>query len=76
MKVLKRCFKIFRKTVFIFKNELNQLSVETLSPITKEMRKLLDDKVYLEEILNNGADKANSIAEPILKDTKEIVGFY
>ena len=50
--------------------------METLSPITKEMRKLLDDKVYLEEILNNGADKANSIAEPSLQDTKEIVGFY
>ena len=40
------------------------------------MRKLLDDKSYLEEILNNGRDKANSIAEPILKEAKEIVGFY
>ena len=61
--------KFSEKQFSFFKNELNQLSVETLSPITKEMRKLLDDKVYLEEILNNGADKANSIAEPILKDT-------
>ena len=68
--------KFSEKQFSFFKNELNQLSVETLSPITKEMRKLLDDKVYLEEILNNGADKANSLAEPILKDTKEIVGFY
>ena len=68
--------KFSEKQFSFFKNDLNQLSVETLSPITKEMRKLLDDKVYLEEILNNGADKANSIAKHILKDTKEFVGFY
>mgnify|MGYP001207113009 FL=1 len=68
--------KFSEKQFSFFKNELNQLSVETLSPITREMRKLLDDKSYLEEILNNGRDKANSIAEPILKEAKEIVGFY
>ena len=44
--------KFSEKQFSFFKNELNQLSVETLSPITKEIRKLLDDKVYLEEILN------------------------
>jgi len=68
--------KFSEKQFSFFKNELNQLSVETLSPITKEMRKLLDDKSYLEEILNKGGNKANSIAKPILKEVKEIVGFY
>ena len=68
--------KFSEKQFSFFKNELNQLSVETLSPITREMRKLLDDKSFLEEILNKGRDKANSIAEPILKEAKEIVGFY
>jgi tryptophanyl-tRNA synthetase len=68
--------KFSEKQFSYFKNELNELSVETLGPITKEMRKLLDDKTYLEEILNNGGVKANRIAEPILKETKNIVGFY
>ena len=68
--------KFSEKQFSFFKNELNQLSVETLSPITREMRKLLDDKSYLEEILNNGRDKANIIAEPILKEVKKIIGFY
>lgn len=68
--------KFSEKQFSFFKNELNQLSVETLSPITKEMRKLLDDKSYLEEILKKGENKANSIAKPILKEVKEIVGFY
>ena len=68
--------KFSEKQFSFFKNELNQLSVETLSPITKEMRKLLDDKSYLEEILNKGMDKANIIAEPILKEAKKIIGFY
>jgi tryptophanyl-tRNA synthetase len=68
--------KFSEKQFSFFKNELNQLSVETLSPITKEMRKLLDDKSYLEEILNKGGDKANIIAEPILKEAKKIIGFY
>ena len=40
------------------------------------MRKLLDDKSYLEEILNKGGDKANIIAKPILKEAKKIIGFY
>ena len=33
-----------------FKNELNELAVESLGPITKEMRKLLEDQKYLESL--------------------------
>ena len=68
--------KFSEKQFSFFKNELNELSVEVLGPITREMRKLLEDKTYLEEILNKGGEKANIIAKPILKKTKEIVGFY
>ena len=31
---------------------------------------------YLEDILINGGSKANDIAEPIIKKTKNIVGFF
>ena len=57
----------------IIENELNELSVEVLGPITREMRKLLEDKTYLEEILNKGGEKANIIAKPILKCLKRLI---
>ena len=60
----------------LFKNDLRDLSVDSLGSITNEMRKLLDDKKYLEDILINGGSKANDIAEPIIKKTKNIVGFF
>ncbi len=60
----------------LFKNDLRDLSVDALGSITNEMRKLLDDKKYLEDILINGGSKANDIAEPIIEKTKHIVGFF
>ena len=59
-----------------FKNELNELAVDSLGPITQEMRKLLEDKTYLESILKDGGDRANILAQPIITTVKDIVGFY
>ena len=59
-----------------FKNELNELAVDSLGPITQEMRKLLEDKTYLESILKDGGDRANILAQPIITKVKDIVGFY
>ena len=74
---IKKVVSTFAEKQFsFFKNQLNDISVEVLSPITEEMRKLIDDKAYLESILNKGGENADSIASPILKKTKEIVGFY
>ncbi len=58
-----------------FKPKLIELAVETLNPISFEMRKLLKDTNEIDNILKNGADKAREIAEPILKDVKYLVGF-
>ena len=58
-----------------FKPQLIDLAVETLSPISFEMRKLLNDRKEIDKILKNGADKARKIAEPVLKQVKELVGF-
>ena len=49
--------------------------METLNPISFEMRKLLRDTNEIDKILKNGADKAREIAEPILKDVKYLAGF-
>ena len=59
-----------------FKNELNELAVDSLAPINQEMRKLLEDKTYLESILKDGGDRANILAQPIITKVKDIVGFY
>ncbi len=59
----------------VFKPALSELVVEKLAPIGDELRRLEDDCDYLQGILKTGAEKAASIAEPIIKEVKEIVGF-
>jgi len=58
-----------------FKRDLAELSVETLGPITEEMARLMSDKMYLDTILREGADNADKVATPILREVKDIVGF-
>ena len=57
-----------------FKPMLVERAVEKLSPISAEMRRLLDDKSEIDRVLEGGADRARAIAAPILKRTYEIVG--
>ncbi len=57
-----------------FKPALADLAVEKLAPISEEMRRLMDDPAEIDRILGKGAEKARAIAEPVLRDTYEIVG--
>ena len=58
-----------------FKRDLIDLSVSKLGPITTEMNKLMIDTSYIDSVLNDGKDKAINVAEPVLRKTKEIIGF-
>jgi len=58
-----------------FKRDLADLSVDILGPITEEMARLMADKTYLDNILREGADKADKVASPILREVQDIVGF-
>jgi len=58
-----------------FKESLSQILVENISPISLEIKKLLDDKSYLDEILIDGCKKANEIASKKIKKIHDIVGF-
>jgi len=59
-----------------FKPALAELAVEKLSPLTGEMKRMLDqDRSYIDDVLASGAERANAIAEPIYKRVREIVGF-
>lgn len=58
-----------------FKQALTDVVVEKLAPITEEMARLKADNAYIDAVLAKGAERANAIAQPILKEVKEIVGF-
>jgi len=58
-----------------FKRDLAEVSVDVLGPITEEMKRLTDEKTYVDQVLRDGAEKARAISEPILADIHEIVGF-
>ncbi len=57
-----------------FKPALADLAVEKLAPISTEMARLMDDPAEIDRILGRGAERAREIAEPILKQTYDIVG--
>lgn len=60
----------------VFKPALAELAVAKLSPITGEMKRMMEnDQGYIDAILEKGADRAHAIADPILKDVRNIVGF-
>jgi tryptophanyl-tRNA synthetase len=58
-----------------FKQALTDVVVQNLAPITEEMARLKADPAYIDQVLAKGAERANAIAQPILKEVKEIVGF-
>ena len=58
-----------------FKPALAELATEVISPISAEMRRLLNDVAEIDNQLAKGARRASAIAEPILDEVKEIVGF-
>ncbi len=58
-----------------FKEKLSEVLVDKIEPISLEIKKLLNDQTYLNNILQAGAEKANSIASKKIQNIKEIVGF-
>ena len=58
-----------------FKQKLSDELVMKIQPISTEIKKLLKDKAYVDKILQEGAEKANSIASKKIQKLKEIVGF-
>lgn len=57
-----------------FKPMLAELAVAKLSPISSEMARLMNDQAEIDRILARGAERARAIAEPILRQTYDIVG--
>jgi tryptophanyl-tRNA synthetase len=58
-----------------FKEKLSEIVVEKIQPISDEIKKLLDDPRYLDDILLDGSNKADKIASKKIKEIKKLVGF-
>ena len=58
-----------------FKEKLSQVLVEKIDPISIEIKKLIEDKSFLDKILLEGQRKAEELASKKLKKMQEIVGF-
>ena len=57
------------------KTNLSEQLIDKISPMAKEINKLLNDPAYLDKILLAGAEKANDIAENKVREMKKIIGF-
>ena len=62
------------KEYSFLKKKLTEILIGEITPIGKEIQKLLDDKLHLMGILKKGSEKANIIAEENLKNIRDIVG--
>ena len=62
------------KEYSFLKARLTEILISQVCPIGKEIKKLMDDKTYLTQILKKGKEKAHIKAEENLKKIREIVG--
>ena len=62
------------KNFSTFKSKLSESIIERICPIGKEVKKLLQDQGYLNDILEKGAKRANLIAKTNLKEIYKIIG--
>ncbi|MEM1104944.1 MAG: tryptophan--tRNA ligase [Pseudomonadota bacterium] len=59
-----------------FKPALAELACERLSPVTAEMRRLLDDPAEIDRRLQRGAERAREISAPIMEEVRSVIGFW
>ena len=57
------------------KDKLSQVLIDKIIPISKEIKKLLSEKTFLDNLLLEGSEKADRIASQKIKKIHEILGF-
>jgi tryptophanyl-tRNA synthetase len=58
-----------------FKAALVDVAVAKLGPIGAEMKRLMQDPVYIDSVLADGSERAQALAAETMKAVKDIVGF-
>jgi tryptophanyl-tRNA synthetase len=59
----------------VFKAALIDVLVGKLAPLNAEMRRLIADPAYIDQVLADGAVRAQALAAETMKAVKDIVGF-
>jgi tryptophanyl-tRNA synthetase len=57
-----------------FKPALAEVAVEALRPVGETMRRLMRDPAEIDRILANGAERAATVADGVVAETKRLVG--
>ena len=50
--------------------------IEKIKPISDEIKKLMNDKQYLKDVMVEGATKANQVAKNTINDVYDIIPYY
>ena len=73
---LEKSLKYFSgKNFSNFKESLSQVLVDKICPISNEIKKLLSERSFLDNILDDGCERADKIASKKVKKIHEIIGF-
>ena len=57
------------------KTDLAEILSSKISPISDEIKRLINDKEYLDKVLKEGARKAEEIAGKKIEEMKKVIGF-
>ena len=75
-KKIEHLFSEFKdKNFSFFKDKLSDVIVKKISPISKEIKKLNQDPTYIDQVLQEGSEKAYELSSKKIKDIKEKFGF-
>jgi tryptophanyl-tRNA synthetase len=58
-----------------FKPKLAEVAVGVLGPIGAEMKRLMADTAYIDDVLRDGAARARILSAPVLAEVYDVVGF-
>ena len=57
-----------------FKSDLTDILIDLIEPISSEIKKLIDDKGFLNKVLQDGANKAKSISAVTISKIHDLMG--
>lgn len=68
------CSRFEGKQTVDLKDELAEVLINKLAPIRQEINRLQSSRDYILQVLREGRDRALELADPNLREVKEIVG--
>ena len=59
----------------VFKKDLADLAISVIGPINSELNKIMKNQDFIDDVLKDGSERARIIAEKVLSQTYNIMGF-